>query len=355
MKLGHVELVGTGKRMAKEVLNDDVNGLAAELAYRFFLALFPFFIFLAALGGFVATLLGVTNPTDQVMELLGEVLPADAASVVRRQLDQVVASRNAGLLSVGIVTAIWTGSSGIRATMKAMNRAYDVRETRSFWKKYLVSIGLTLLAGSFVVGAFVLLVVGQLAGRQVAEAIGMPGAYQTAVTLARWPAAIVLLLVATAFWYWAAPNIALPFKWITPGAVLFTVVWLVATALFSLYVANFGAYNATYGTLGGVAVLLLWFYLTSLILLAGAELNAVVDDQIDPPGMAERRRRVNEPPQAQHETAPPTARAAAPWPTSAAAPDLPRLKIHTVLGAFVAGILIGRLLGTGGRTAGRTR
>ena len=282
MRIGKVDLIQTGKQVVTETLADDVPGLAAELAYRFFLALFPFFIFLAALGGVVAGVLNIANPTDRVMQIMEERLPADAASVIRSQLEGVVRTQNPGLLSFGFLAAHWASSSAFKAVMKAMNRAYDVAESRSFWKKYLISIGLTLLAGTFVLGAFLLLVAGQFLVGRGAEAVGLAGVWGTVLNIIRWPLALALVMVAMAFLYWAAPNIGVPFQWLTPGAVVCTLVWLVATLLFGWYVATLGSYNATYGALGGVVVLLLWFYITGFIMLVGAELNAIVDEQIDP-------------------------------------------------------------------------
>ena len=290
MRIGKVDVIQTGKQVVTETLADDVPGLAAELAYRFFLALFPFFIFLAALGGVVAGLLGIRNPTDRVMQTMEAHLPTDAAGVIRTQLEGVVHSQNPGLLSFGLIGALWAASSAFKAVMKAMNRAYDVEETRAFWTKYLVGLGLTLLAGTFVIGAFLLLVAGQFLIGRGAEAVGLAGVWGTVLSIIRWPVAIVLIMVAMAFLYWAAPNIGLPFKWITPGAVVFTLVWVVATLLFGFYVANFGSYNATYGALGGVVVLLLWFYITGFIMLVGAELNAIIDEQVDPEKLQAQRR-----------------------------------------------------------------
>ena len=232
--------------------------------------------------------------------------------------------------------------------MKAMNRAYDVKETRAFWKKYPLSIGLTLLAGSFAISAFILLVGGQLAGEKIAGALGIEGIFATLVNFARWPLVVALLLVAMAFVYWAAPNIELPFKWITPGAVLFTVVWIAATSVFGLYVANFSAYDATYGTLGSVVVLLLWFYLTGFIMLVGAELNAVVDGQIDPVRLMEHRRQVGEAAADQHAEEQPAdahpAAGAAPPSGQAHAGCSSRLRTRAVLGGFLAGCLIGGMV-----------
>ena len=276
MALRHVDILDAGKELFSEFRQDDVPGLAAELSYRFLFALFPFFIFLAAIGAFLAEVTHVENPTQSVMDMFAVTLPADASNVVRQQMEGIFESRSAGLLSAGILGAIWAAAGGFGAVMKAMNRVYDVEETRPFWRRSLLAVGFTLLAGSFFVGAFVLLVVGQLAGHRIAEALGVGADYAALAALARLPLALLLLLVAIAFLYFAAPNAHVPFHWVSPGAVLFVAVWTVATLLFGLYVANFGAYNEVYGALGGMAVLMVWFYLSSLILLTGAELNAVV-------------------------------------------------------------------------------
>ena len=282
MRLGRIHVVDVGREWAKRVVRDDVFGLAAELAYWFFLSLFPFFIFLAALGGFVAAVLDVGDPTQQIIDLLGTTMPPDATRLVRPQIEHVVGARNPGLLSLGILGAIWTATGWASAIIKAMNRAYAVQETRPFWQRYLLAFGLMLLTSSVLVGAFVLFVAGQVFGGQVAAAVGLEGVVQIVVDLIRWPAAATLLLLGSAFLYGTAPNVDLGLRWITPGAVLFAVAWLVATYLFTQYVVIVGSYNATYGTLGGVAVLLVWFYLTAFILLAGAELNAVIDEQLEP-------------------------------------------------------------------------
>jgi membrane protein len=275
-------LVFYGKRVFKEVGEDDLSGAAGELAYRFFLALFPFFIFLAALGGFVANLLNVSNPTNEVMELMGDSLPSDAASVLRGELESVVNSPSATLLSIGIVAAIWSASSGVSTIVKGMNRIYEVKETRPLWRRYAMNVGLTVLGGLFVLGSITLLLVGQVAGTEVAAELGLADESATAVSLARWPIIILMLIIATAFLYWAAPNVKLPFRWITPGAVIFIIGWLIGSFLFGLYVSNFGSYNATYGTLGGIVVLLIWLYLTSFLLMLGAEINAVLAQEEAP-------------------------------------------------------------------------
>jgi membrane protein len=279
MTIDKRRLVDLGKRLFKEVGEDDLSGGATELAFKLFLALFPFFIFLAALGGFIASAFGVDNPTDRIMNTLGSSLPPDASSMLTREVDGVVSNRNPALLSVGIIGAIWAASSGIGTIMKTTNRVYGVKETRPIWKRYLLAIGLTVLGGTLLIAAFVLAVLGEVFGRKLAGEIGLEGTAAVLLKLARWPVVILLSMVATAFLYWAAPNLKLPFKWISPGAVLFSIGWIVVSFFFALYVSKLGSYNATYGTLGTVVVLLTWFYLTSFILLLGAELNAVLAEE----------------------------------------------------------------------------
>lgn len=282
LNVGDVDLVLVGKRLLKEIGDDDISGSAAEMSYRFFLALFPFFLLLSAMGSFAADAFNIANPTDEVMNLVGDSLPSEAAVLLREQVEAVVTERNPALLSVGIVGTLWAASSAIQTIMKALNRAHEVKETRSMVKRYALALGLTLTAGLFILGGFVVLLSGQLLGEEIAGRIGLEGAAVTFFPLARWPLVALALLAAMAFIYWAAPNIKLPFKWISPGALMFTVLWLVGTYVFGLYVSNFGSYSATYGALGSVVILLVWLYWTSFIMLAGAELNGVLAQEAIP-------------------------------------------------------------------------
>ena len=297
MSIDRKQIIDFGKRLKNEVSEDDVSGAAAELAYRFFLALFPFFIFLAALGGFVASASGVNNPTDEIMNMVGDSLPADSSAVLRNQVEGVVNSQNPGLLSLGIIGAIWASSAGVGALMKNMNQIYEVGESRSLPVKFAIAIGLTILGAGLIVVAFVVLFVGQIYGPQIAGEIGFQDTAATLFGLARWPVAIVMVLAAVAFMYWLAPNANLPLKWITPGAIFFVIGWAVATVAFGFYVSNFGSYNETYGALGGVVILMLWFYLTAFLLLIGVEINQILAEnaneapvQSDQPQQAQARR-----------------------------------------------------------------
>ena len=257
-------------------MQDDVPGLAAEMSFRYLLALFPMFIVVAASGSMLASATGVEDPTSEMMSWGLDTLPEDAASVIRGQLEALFSASQPGLLSIGFAAALWAGAGGMTAFIKAMNRAYDVEESRPFWRTNLVAISLTVLLAVAVLGGFLVLVVGQFFVERLATTLGDGAWQQTLVSLARWPIAIALLVTGVAFLYWAAPNTKLPFRWISPGAILFVIAWLAATAAFGFYVSNFGNYNQVYGTLGGLIVLMLWFYLTNIILLVGAELNAVL-------------------------------------------------------------------------------
>lgn len=272
------------KRFWRGLAADDVGDFAAGLSYRFFLALFPFFIFITAVGGFVAKLAGVENPSTEVLNRFGDALPSDARSVLETQLGSVLGEQRPGLLSVGLLGTMWAASGGVGALMKAMNRMYGVEETRPFWRRTAIALGLTLLGGGLFIAAFILAVAGRAIATAVVDALSLGDFATAAITASGYLLAVVLLLVSMAFLYWAAPNARLPFRWVSPGAILFAAGWFVATLLFGLYVSSFASYNATYGALGGVAVLMVWFYLTAYILLAGAELNAIVARRASPVG-----------------------------------------------------------------------
>ena len=311
MTVGGVDLVPFGKRVFKEFSGDDISGLAAELSYRFFLALFPFFIFLAALGGFIAAAVSSGDPTQRLMDQIGSALPADARSILQEQVRGVLDSRSGGLLSVGIAGAIWASSGAAKALIKALNRVYGVPETRSFWKSTSLALAMTFAGSLSILGSFALLVATQAFGNDIADAVGAGGAFELTVAIVRWPIVIVLVMFAVGLIYWLAPNINVPFRLVSHGAVAFTVVWLLTALAFGLYVANFGSYNKTYGTLGGVVVLLTWLYLSNVMLLLGAEINATLAELKEPHTQESRRAEVIEQAARKTSASPPSGESAA--------------------------------------------
>ena len=270
-----------GSELWRHFRDDDVLGLAAELSFRWLLAIFPLVIMIAAFAGFAAERLGVADPTQQIIDAAGGQLPPAAAETLRPQLDRVLMNQDGGLLSLGLVLTVYAASAGMRAIIKGFNRAYGVDESRPFWRQIAVAIGLTILMGTSVVLAFLIIVIGQVAARDVAELVGLGEATARAFTLARFPLVLVALGAVSAFLYWVAPARHPRLRWVLPGVVVFVPGWMLATVLFSFYVENFGSYDDTYGTLGGIVVLLLWLYLTFVILLLGAQLNAAFQREFE--------------------------------------------------------------------------
>jgi membrane protein len=282
---------GTGvlRRLVDSVRRDDVTGLAAELAYRFLFAVFPFGLFVAALGAFAAGYLHVDNPAQQLVEGLGDNLPGSIAGAIQPELERLLGSPRADLLSVGAIAALWAATGGTNALVKGMHRAYDVPESRPFLLRYAIAIGLTILGALGIIAAFVTIVGGALLTEQVGARLGLGAATYAALEILRWPAVFVALTVAVAILYRYAPNVAVPWRWILAGAAAFSLGWLVATAVLGFYVANVADYGATYGSLGGVIVLMLWFYVTALLLLVGAEVTASLAHVRSPAEIRRRR------------------------------------------------------------------
>jgi membrane protein len=263
------------RRYVKAIFDDDVPGLAAELAYRFMFATFPFAMFVVALSGFMASWLGIADPGSRIIGAIGNSLPSDLIGPVKTQLELALAETQPQLLSVGAVVTLYAAIGGIDTLMKAMNRAYDVPETRPIVMRMALAALLTVLGGVAVVVSFVAVVGGTLATQRLIDAIGL-GQVWPALSLLRWPISFVVLVAAVAALLRYAPNFRTPWRWAAAAATAFAVVWLMVTYGFGLYVARFASYGATYGALAGVIVLMLWFYLTAFVLLCAAESAALL-------------------------------------------------------------------------------
>jgi membrane protein len=280
------------KRLVAAVMDDEVPDLAAGLAYRFLFAIFPFAIFLAALAGFVAPALGMGDPTGRILAGLSDNLPPDVAQQLRPQLEAVLGQTRPGLLSIGAVLALWAATGGVGAVIKAMNKAYDVDETRGFVRSTATALALTILGTVGILVAFVTIVGGSVLTEQAVNAIGIGDAAWTAVSILRFPVVLALVALAVAVLFKLGPNVRVSFRWTLVGGVVFAVGWLAGTVLFSLYVANFASYADTYGALGGVVVLMLWFYLTGLLLLVAAEITSLLAKEHEPHVIEARRREI---------------------------------------------------------------
>jgi membrane protein len=267
----------TLKRTFREFREDNLTDWAAALTYYAVLSVFPALIALLSIVGLVADPAAVTRVITQTVSEIG---PATAAETFSGPIEDITANETAagiGLI-IGLAGALWTASGYVGAFMRASNSIYEIEEGRPFWKLRPLQILVTLT----MVLMLAVVVLGLVVSGPLAEAIGIAaGIGDTAVTIfqyGKWPVLLVVVMVMLAILYYASPNAKLPgFKWISPGSVVAVVVWLLASVAFAFYVANFGSYGETYGTLGGVVSFLVWMWITNLAVLFGAELNAELE------------------------------------------------------------------------------
>jgi membrane protein len=272
--LGRRSWFGTGKRVVSGFRDDNVTDWAASLTYYAVLSIFPAFIALISILGLVVDPKTITRVVTDVVAQLG---PADAVNTFKEPIDQISANQSTALVGLvfGVVVAIWTASNYVGAFMRASNAVYAREEGRPFWKlkplQLLLTLTLVLMAALVVLA---LIMTGPVA-KAVGDAVGLGDAAVTAWNIAKWPVLLVVVMLMLAILYWSAPN-AKPagFRWISPGSVVAVIVWIVASAGFAFYVANFGSSNKTYGALAGVIVFLVWMWITNIAVLLGAEINA---------------------------------------------------------------------------------
>jgi membrane protein len=268
--LGWKELL---TRTAKETQADNGLGLAAQLAYYFFLALFPALLILIALAGVFAD----AGLVERLVSMMSGAVPPDVVSIVRDQLIRISQGDQGGILTFGVLAALWSSSAAMVSLIDALNHAYDVEDSRPWWKQRLVAIGLTVGIAVFIIASFALVLAGPEIADWLAARLGLGSIFVWTWKILQWP--LVFLLVALAFClvYYFGPDVDQDFVYLTPGSVLATVLWVSGSLAFRFYVVNFGSYNETYGTIGGVMVLLLWLYLSGLVVIIGAEANAEIE------------------------------------------------------------------------------
>ena len=270
MALSWRELI---KRTAKKTTSDDAQGLASQLAYYFFLALFPALLGLLALASFFP----LQNLTEDMVRLLGPFAPGEVIAIIRQQMVKIAEGNNGGLLTVGVLGALWSSSSAMVAVIGAMNRAYDVDDQRPWWKKRLTAILLTTALSLLILVAFTLIVVGPQIADALAGHFAFGAVFVWTWKIVQWPLAFFLIVLGVSLIYYFAPDAEQMWVWVTPGSLAATVLWLLGSIGFRFYAVNFGDYQATYGAVAGVILLLLWFYLSGLVIVIGAEMNAEIE------------------------------------------------------------------------------
>ena len=260
------------KRTVKDSIQDDAAGIAAQLAYYFFLSLFPALLFLVALASFFP----LYSFTDELMRLLEPIAPEAVVTLLREQLVSLSNSADGSLLSVGLLMALWSSSAAMVSVIDAMNRAFDIEDSRPWWKRRLTAIALTIALALFILTSFGLIVAGPWLADFLGRQFGLAPAFTIAWKILQWP--VVFLLASTGFGvvYYFAPDAEQEWVWITPGALTATALWFIASLAFRFYVINFGNYDQAYGTLGAIILTLLWFYITGLAMVLGAELSAEI-------------------------------------------------------------------------------
>jgi membrane protein len=238
-------------------------------------ALFPFLVFLATLTVFIPH---VQASIDTLLARARMFLPSEAMAVIEPHLRGLVATSKPQLLTLGLAVALYSASRGVDAVRAALNRAYDVKESRPLWKTELLAFAVTIGVGLLLLGGIALLVLGGSVGQWAARRLSIADEYVRVVRWVRWPLTTLVVMLGAASTYYLLPDVRQKFKFITPGSVVGTLVWSLASWSFGIYVDHFGSYNVTYGSIGGVIVLLTWFYITGFILLMGGEINAIVED-----------------------------------------------------------------------------
>lgn len=247
--------------------DDDVPGLSAQLAYYLLLSLFPFLIL-------AITLFITWVSQEQLIAFIQKYVPAQSLDVIRDNIPD--GSKSNKIISFGVIATLWPASSSIIAMMKAMNRAYDVQESRHFIKARLIALLLTFAMIFMLVIAILLPVFGHAIGHLAFAKIGYTYAFELIWNYIRWVFSSLVIFIVILIIYYVAPNQRMYLKRIWKGALFATITWQLVSLGFSFYVNNFGNYTATYGSIGGIIVLLLWFFLSGMILIIGGEVNAIL-------------------------------------------------------------------------------
>ena len=261
------------KRAIKETIADDVLSLAAQQAYYFFFSLFPALLTLIA----VASFFPLVNLTDEVIRTLGRVAPPELISIINDQLLKISENKNGGLLTFAFLLTLWSSSGAMVSIITTLNAAYDINECRSWLRVRLTAILLTIGLAFFILISMTLIIVGPTLAEKLAVAMHLGPMFEWGWKILQWPIVFALASTGIAIIYYYAPDAEQYWVWLTPGAVTATGLWILSSIALKYYISNIGNFNETYGTIGAVMATLLWFYLTAITILVGAELNAEIE------------------------------------------------------------------------------
>jgi membrane protein len=275
-KLGGLTWRRLGSRVWAEIYEGDLSTRAAALSYYFLLALFPLLIFLTAALGYFAD--AGTELRKSLLDYLSSIAPRTASTLVRATVAEITENADTGKLSFGLLAALWFASFGMGAVGDTLNSAYGVKESRAWWRVRLVSLGVTVALAVLIVSALAIMFYGGEIGSGLAARLNLGNAFEAVWSVLQWPIVLAFVLFGFALIYYFAPDLKhQKWYWITPGSLTGVVLWLLASFGFRIYLRYFDRYSVTYGSLGAVIVLLLWFYLTGAAILVGGKVNAVIE------------------------------------------------------------------------------
>ena len=270
------------KHLAGRIRDDEIFGRAAQLSYYFLLALFPLLLFLINLLGYLAQ--EGTVFRDRLLTYFAAVMPSSAVGLVRTTLDEITISKGTGKLSFGLLAALWAASNGMGAISQTLNTAYNVRETRPWWRVRLTSVCLTIALAILILSALAIILYGGSIGEALAARYGFGNFFTSLWKIVQWPIALIFVLTTFNLIYNFAPNIKRSRRrWLTPGAFVGIGLWLAVSFGFRIYLSYFDSYTVTYGSLGALIVLMLWFYLTGVAILIGGEVNCEFQQDCEGP------------------------------------------------------------------------
>jgi len=288
--LRNISWLELAKRVWKETNDDKMFGRAAELSYYFLLALFPLLIFLTSVIGIV---IGPgTGTRHQLFSYLARIMPPSAFQLIDATMVEVSNGSGGGKISFGLLAALWAASNGMTAITESLNVAYDVQETRPWWKTRLVAITLTIALSVLIIASLLLVVAGGHIGESVAGHFGFGSAFATGWKIVQWPVVLAVMILAFALIYYFAPDLRRQaWQWLTPGAAIGVALWLLVSLGFRVYLQYFDSYNKTYGSLGAVIILMLWLYFTGAAVLIGGEINSEIENAAAEQGAPEAKER----------------------------------------------------------------
>ena len=296
-KLGGLSWRELGKQVWNEIKEDNVFGRAAELSYYFLLALFPFLIFLTSTIGLV--LGSGTGTRHALFNYLGRIMPPSAFQLLDNTMREVFASSGGGKLSFGILAALWAASNGMTAITGTLNTAYDLKESRPWWKQRLIAMSLTIALSILIILALVLVVAGGHIADWLTSVFGFGPVFPIAWKIIQWPVVLGCMTLAFALIYYFAPDFReQSWQWLTPGAAIGVALWLLVSIAFRLYLNFFDSYSATYGSLGAVIILMLWLYFTGTAVLIGGEVNSEIENAAARKGEPDAKEKGEKAPQA---------------------------------------------------------